>query len=110
MTRTQIIRKTRSVINKANRIWRLNVPYPVITFYQRGTTAGWADSSLNTIRYNERISSLNPEEFKYIIIHEVAHLVCNKIFPNAKRPHGKEFKVIDLALGGKGFTKHDLKV
>lgn len=109
MTRNQIKNKVRRVINKANKMWRLDVSYPKVTFYTRGNVAGWADCFGHHLAFNERIADLNKIDFNDIVIHEVAHLVTYKLFPKAKRHHGKEFMVVDLALGGGGFAHHELE-
>lgn len=108
MTRNQIRSKVRRTINKANKIWNLTLPYPTVEFFERGMWAGWAHSPSNTIAFNEQIASINGSDFSPIVIHEVAHLVTDKMFPKARRSHGKEFFVVDRALGGAGFTHHEL--
>ena len=80
---------------------------PKITFFSNGTDAGWSKSWLNELGFNEVLALQNPDGFPYIIIHEVAHLVCDKIFPRTKRHHGKEFMVIDYSLGGNGRVHHE---
>ena len=107
MNRNQIRTKVKQLINKANKMYRLEMDMPTISFFSKGTRAGWSMSDTNSVGFNEVLAQENSEQFKAIVIHEVAHLVTDTIFPNAKRPHGKEFQVIDMSLGGEGFSNHD---
>lgn len=45
---------------------------------------------------------------KKTIIHEYAHHLTDKLYPNAKQSHGPEFKRIDLLLGGRGTARATL--
>lgn len=110
MDRKQIARSVRYYVKKANRIWNLNIPNPSIEYFSKGRTAGWAQCSDNVLGFNERIAQHNPKRFKLIVIHEVSHLVAYYIWPKHRRHHGTEFFVIDRALGGGGFTLHDLDI
>lgn len=96
-------------------MWRLDLPYPTICFYWgedktgwKRVAGGWTECETHTVWYNETVAALNGPDFNHIIIHEVAHLVAYALFPAAK-DHGREFFVIDLALGGGGFVYHDLQ-
>jgi predicted SprT family Zn-dependent metalloprotease len=108
MTRTQIARRVRYYVKKANKIWGLQVPNPQISYFTRGNTAGRAYCYEHRLEFNERLATLNPTKFTPIVIHEVAHLITFQLFPDLKRHHPHQFMAIDLALGGGGFVHHNL--
>lgn len=91
-------------------MFHTNIDRPTVIFYNKGSNAGWAESTSNVVAFNEILAKENPIEFKDVVIHELAHIVTDKLFPNATRMHGQEFKVVCRALGGTGDTKHDLDI
>ena len=109
MTRLQIYNRVWYNVNKANRLWEVGLKMPRIVYYTRGSVAGWAKCEENILGFNERIANLNGKEFRFIVIHEVAHLVTYSLWSDIRRHHSKEFIIIDKALGGKGFVYHTLK-
>ena len=110
MNRASIRSKAARLIDKANKMFKTNIKHPKVIFYDKGTNAGWAESVSNVLAFNEILAEENPTEFKDIVIHEVAHIVTDNIFPNALRTHGKEFQVICRALGGTGEASHTMDV
>lgn len=69
-----------------------------VGFYSKGTAAGLAHRS-GHVEFNEVLMARHPEDFDVTIIHEVAHIVTFKVFPNAKQAHGPEFKRVMRMLG-----------
>lgn len=110
MNKTQIRSYVKRLIEKSNKMFKTNIDRPTVTFFNKGQNAGWSESVSNVVAFNEILALENPVEFRDVVVHEVAHIVTDKLFPNATRMHGQEFKVVCRALGGSGETRHDLDV
>lgn len=110
MNRTQIKAKVRRVVAKANKIWGIDMKNPKVTFFCNSRDAGWAICDEHILGFNQEIAEINGIDFDPIVIHEVAHLVAVKLYPSAKKHHGREFMAVDLMLGGGGFSHHNLVI
>lgn len=112
MNREQIIENVNSVISKVNSINLLNETFSVdkIDFFSKGRSAGLANFRLNLLKFNEVLAKENSESFMNTIIHEVAHLVAKKKYPNMKQHHGPEWKSVFIKLGGNGQTYHSYDI
>lgn len=75
-----------------------------VGFFSKGTAAGLAYTN-GRVEFNEVLMERHPEEFDTTIIHEVAHIVTFKVFPNAKQNHGPEFKRVMRMLGADNPTR-----
>ena len=81
---------------------------PEVKTFRNSRTAGRAWSGRNWVEFNLDNAELSPyEEFVDTIIHEIAHIVNDTIYPLAKQSHGPEFKFVCRVLGGSGDTYHD---
>ncbi len=99
-----------NVLIKANDIWNLDLDVPSIDFYSKGKVAGTARCISWRLEFNEILMDENKDSFIQTIIHEVAHLVTHKLYPNAKQNHGPEFKYVITKLGGEAKTYHNYDV
>lgn len=73
--------ETRACFDKANRILGRDFPYPKVQFDLRGTSAGWAYTITNRIRYNLPLAIDNWDAFiSQSIPHECAHIIADKYF------------------------------
>ena len=79
---------------------------PEIGFYSKGAVAGKAYYSAHKVEYNEILAKENGKDFMTTVVHEIAHLVTYKVFPNAKQAHGPEFKHVMKSLGHDPRTYH----
>lgn len=81
---------------------------PEVRFFRNSRTAGMARSIANIVEFNLDNAEQSPyDEFLETIIHEVAHIVNDTIYPMAKQNHGPEFRFICRVLGGVGTTYHN---
>lgn len=110
MDRTALVRRTVEITNKANTVFGLNIATPNVEFFSTGAAAGFAQYSTNTVKYNEVLAKENGDEFDFVVIHEIGHLVTRKLFPKAKQAHGPEFRYVMRSLGGKESTRHSFDV
>lgn len=105
-----IISLVREIVAQANKKFNLNMPIPSIEFFIKGHVAGWAHCQQHKVEYNITIAKAYPDRFHNTVIHEVAHLVVYTIYGDKVAAHGKEFKSIDLMLGGLGTTYHSYDI
>lgn len=73
---------------------------PTVTFSSRMTrTQGYAKMRSNEIRYSELVlETRTPVEIDELVAHEVAHLVCFQLYPNASA-HGPHWKAVMTTMG-----------
>ena len=70
-----------------------------ISYTARGTVGGTTNPSTYEIRLNPVFLGHYKEEFvNDTVVHEYAHVVALKLYPNSK-PHGKEWKKLMRLLG-----------
>lgn len=103
-------REVIDVLIKANELWNLDLDIPSINFYSVGKAAGKAFTTSWRLEFNEVLLNENKEHFTQTIIHEVAHLVTEKLYPHAKQMHGPEFKYVIHSLGGEVKTYHNYDI
>lgn len=107
--RDRVITKTEQIKKDAERIFGTDLDGLKVSFFNRGSRAGFARYSSFEVGFNEVLAKENPIEFENTIKHEIAHHVVRKVHPFAK-PHGHEFKRTLLLLGGNGKTCHQMDV
>lgn len=110
MTREDIVSRVHFYISEANKIWNQKLDMPEVTFYTKGASAGLAKFISHELSFNEVLAKENTDTFENTIIHEVAHLVTFRVYPNAKQKHGPEFREVCQTLGGSGNTYHTYDV
>ena len=108
--KSQIIQFVYKKVDEANDKFKLDLEYPVVDFFEKGTTGGLYYYREHKVSYNLVLAKENPETFYETVIHEVSHLVTRKLFPRAKQAHGPEFKRVDKKLGGVGTRCHNFDV
>lgn len=82
--------------------------YPKITFDLTGTTAGTANYGMNWIRFQPTLLRENPDDFiRRTVIHECSHLLAFTKYGTSIQPHGYEWRLVDIALGGNGVRCHN---
>jgi len=90
-------------IDKANKIFNINMNYPTVRFNLTGKVAGWAERSYfgnHRITYNKILLQENGNSFiKEVVPHEVAHLVTHEIYGDNIQSHGKEWTGVMVKLG-----------
>lgn len=90
----QVIHKVETLYDLAERVYHTTFPRPTITFKKSGRNAGSAFLSQNRINFNRVLLAHNADEyFNEVIPHEVAHLLCFKLYGRVK-PHGNEWQQI----------------
>jgi len=63
-----------------------------------------------SIEYNLPYVMQQGAAYKEVISHELAHIICHHLYPNAKQAHGSEFRMILQSAGYKGSTYHNFNV
>ena len=107
MTRDDVIAKVAEIWGHACKTFRIkNTTMPEVTFFSRSGVAGKAWYGLNKVEFNEILAMENSDTFETTIGHEIAHLVTNQLYPNAKQHHGPEFKHVMQTLGYDPRTYH----
>lgn len=107
----QTVKQVAHCIQKAEQYFKVELPQPTISYKLRGKAAGKAYLQLWEIRLNPVLFSENPDAFlNEVIPHEVAHLICFKLFGRV-RPHGKEWQAIMFkVLGVEPNTTHSFNI
>jgi predicted SprT family Zn-dependent metalloprotease len=104
-----LIREARKSVNfyidLAAQKLSIKLPYPIVRFDIKGTTAGTAqfnpqDPTKSIIRFSPTLLRENPDDFlKNVVGHEVAHLIARAKFGAIINPHGSEWQSTAWALG-----------
>lgn len=81
----------------------------VIVISTKSRVAGFAYYK-GFIELNIRYAMLHKEEFKQTIKHELAHIICFKLFPKAKQAHGPEFRSVLSCVSTNSDTYHHMNV
>jgi predicted SprT family Zn-dependent metalloprotease len=113
--RDNIRKRVAQIVAEANAKWpSLNMTVPNVEFYSRGRIAGKAVYAPHLVKFNEVLAAENVHSFDDTVIHEVGHLVTNKIYNRGMihrvKAHGPEFKHVCRVLGGSGKTYHSYDV
>lgn len=95
--------------SKTYNLSKLKMPACEIINKARGI-AGSAYYLLNKIEYNLPYIMQQGTAYKEVISHELAHIICNHLYPHAKQAHGPEFRMILQSAGYKGNTYHNFNV
>lgn len=107
MNRTEIEAKTSEIWGEANKLFTLkNKVLPSISFFSKSGIAGKAWYMEHKVEFNEILALENSSAFETTIAHELAHLITNQVYPNAKQHHGPEFKSVMERLGYDPRTYH----
>lgn len=100
MWKDKAIELTTYWIDLANDMYKLNLPYPYVSFKLKGRTAGKAFLMANEVRYNPILLEENKDSFlNRTVPHEVAHLVAYTKDPVNGRGHGYLWKRIMRDFG-----------
>jgi SprT protein len=84
---------------KSKSIFNREFELPSISFDLKGRVAGNANSR-NHLRFNPILFRENVDDFlARTVPHEVAHLICFKLYPYSKQHHGPEWRSIMQRLG-----------
>lgn len=111
MNRDQIKQAVVEIYEKASRLFNLKNPsVPDVSFFSKSGTAGRAWYAEHRVEFNEILALENPETFMTTIAHEIAHLITDQLYPNAKQHHGPEFKYVMESLGYDPRTYHSYDV
>lgn len=98
-------------VDLGNQKFNVKMNYPKVVFDIKGTTAGYACISSNTIRLNPTLLRQNPEKFLGRTPgHEVAHFFCRFIHKDQWDKHGPKWKAIMWALGLDATRCHSFNV
>lgn len=99
-----------AVTFEVNMHWpNIEFPIPAIAFDIQGCNAGRATYSKHLVSFNQVLARENPETFNNTVIHEIAHLVCKKVYPWVNA-HSREFYGIMAKLGGNPSRCHSYDV
>lgn len=111
MTRDDVVASVHELWAAACKTFKLkNTKVPEIGFFSKSSIAGKAWYALHKVEFNEILALENSGEFITTIAHEVAHLVTDQCFPEAKQHHGPEFRHVMSTLGYDGRTYHSYDV
>ena len=106
--RARVTTKIQHGIDLAKRRYNIEINMPTVVYKKRGTTAGTANYQTWTIDLNPVLLSENVDKFiERTVPHELAHLICDLVYPHAHRPvrgvkrdvHGSYWKDIMRTLG-----------
>ena len=94
---SEAIKVAHQVIDKANAMYGLSMPYPKVEFKLRGRTAGKAYSREWRINLNQVLMTENDDFIPETVPHEVCHLITFKRYGMIRRGrvyvhHGWEWK------------------
>lgn len=114
-------------IAKAEAAYGIKIQMPTLTYLLRGTTGGTAHYGTWTINFNSQLLMENIEAYMArTVLHELGHLVCDKVYPEAHRPavvysgngfrrakrevHGPRWQSVMIVLGGPTTRCHSYDV
>lgn len=105
----RIFDKVKECLKIAETKYGMKFNHPRTTYDIRGTTAGRADYKAWHVMFNPVLLLANIEHFiASTVVHEVAHLVTDKVYPEAHKrtfkepkrsPHGHQWQSVMRALG-----------
>lgn len=83
----------------------MNVPINVTFTSKKSRVAGKAFYLTNTVEFNENYFA--EQHYSNTVLHEIAHLIVHRVYPNALQAHGPEFRAVCRAIGCTGKTYHN---
>ena len=93
----RLVEKNKAYIDKANLIFKMNLPYPTIRCDINGRNGGTANSGKWEVNYNKHFLANHTEHFLIQTVgHEVAHLVASRL---GGRRHDNIWKTVMRRLG-----------
>ena len=103
-TRRVCKEKISECVTRCNRIYNIKMDIPTLSFKLKGTTAGYAQYDIHTVKLNPVFLMENTRDMiEDTIPHEVAHLVVYAVYfvrmRTYPKPHGNEWKSVMFALG-----------
>ena len=108
MTENEIILAVAKISSQVAKTFNIHFKEPKVEFFEHRAIAGMASYQDYSVSFNRKL--MVQEGFMNTVIHEIAHLVTDKVAPLAKQAHGPEFKSIMRALGGIPSTYHSYDV
>lgn len=110
----RVLQKVIECIMKLEQHYNVKIHRPKILFEKRGTVAAVANSDNWYININPVLLNENTDDFiENTVPHEVAHLACDKIYPeqrHSRNLHGPQWKEMMGILGAKVETFHTYDV
>lgn len=100
--REDVVRRTRSYIDRAAGIFGRAFDPVTVVFNLRGKTPGMYRiiGERREIRYNPWLFSKYPDDsLANTVPHEVAHYIVEQVYGRRVRPHGREWKRLMRAFG-----------
>ncbi len=111
MNKDAVIAKVYEVWGAACKTFKLkNTSVPAISFFSKSSIAGKAWYSEHRVEFNEILALENSYSFETTIAHELAHLITDQLYPQAKQHHGPEFKHVMETMGYDPRTYHSYDV
>ena len=113
MNRQQIIAEVSKVVNLLNgRRGFEGFAMPEIVFeLNAGRVMGQTFSHKWTLDFNEQAAAVVGDEYRDIVLHEIAHLMVHHIYKGRnKQSHGPEFRMMCRIIGCTGSTYANPKV
>lgn len=105
----EILDKVETLVEKANRFYKINLPHIDIKFDLRGRNAGIAGYDRRGYYMRFNVDMITNESWNHIINdtvpHELAHIVCF-VEPRLGRDHNPGWKSVCRTLGGTGNRTH----
>ncbi len=112
MRTLQIRDKVDQLLNEADSLFNITLPFVDVRFDLRGKTAGQAlvKNGQYSVRFN--IDMINDDRFDHIYNDVVAHEICHIVgfYTGKFRNHDNGWKRACIALGGTGERCHSLEV
>ena len=102
----ECIKKVNVAIDTANNKFNLKMKYPLVTFNQRGKTAGTAKYGKYEITLNNILLEENGNSFvNDVPVHEATHLIARAYYGYCQG-HNKFWKNLSKSLGSSGNRCH----
>lgn len=112
----QVHQKIAECISKIEQHYNVKLHRPKVSFQRKGTIAAVANSHNWIVDFNPILLNENVEEFiASTVPHEVAHLACDVIYPEAnvqgrRGAHGSRWQELMRLLGVEPKTRHNYDV
>jgi SprT protein len=96
----------------AEKIFNRSFELPALSFdLNSGRIAGQAFCYRWLIKINPKFLSLDSDHVINVTVpHEVAHLICHKMYPHAKQHHGPDWRSIMIRFGLRPNTYHTMRL